>query len=185
MRVADVIVVALLGAALAGCGFDQIAAQQRTANLKQQFDAAMNDCRARFPTDDPKTVVAKMQCVNQAYAIELPALGSNVDLAQNFMTYRMSVAEQYQNGQITHAQAATMLADKWSQLISEAQRRNAINQTAAAQQRAADATQAAADWEAFGNAVTAANAAFAAPQQPQTVRLQTTCNHLGNMTTCN
>ncbi len=147
------------------------------------FEAAMNDCRIRFPVDDPKTIVAKMQCVNQAYAIELPALGNNADLAQNFMTYRMGVAEQYQNGQITHAQAATMLADKWSQLNSEVQRRNAMAQSVAAQQKAATA----AEWEAFGQAVAAANQAYAAglaASQPPTVRLETTCRRILNTTYC-
>jgi hypothetical protein len=183
MKLTYIISVLLLAPVLAACGLEQIAAQQRTAELKKQFEAAMNDCRVRFPVDDPKTIVAKMQCVNQAYAIELPALGNNADLAQNFMTYRISVAEQYQNGQITHAQAATMLADKWSQLNSEAHRRNAMAQSVAAQQRAA----AAAEWESFGQAIAAANQAYAASlaaSQPPTVRMETTCRHVLNTTYC-
>jgi hypothetical protein len=165
MKVAYSVFVALFGVTLAGCAFEQIAAQQRAADIKKKFETAVSDCKTKFPTDDRKTIVASMQCMDQALAIEVPELGANADLAQNFMTYRMTIAERFQNGRITHAQAAKMLADKWSQLNNEAQSRNTLAQTAAAQQKAADAAATAADWEAFGNAVATANAAFAAPQQ--------------------
>lgn len=158
----------LLGATLAGCGFEQIAAQQR---WKEQYQAAEIDCQNRFPVDDdPKTIVAKTQCRNQAIAVGLglPAYANIADLIQSFMAYRMSVAEQYQNGQITYAQAAAMIADKISQVNSEAQRRNAVAQSVAAQEAAASA----ATWQAI-----------VAPQQ-QPMRLQTTCMRFGNMVDC-
>jgi hypothetical protein len=120
-------------------------AQQRWAELHKQREAAVDVCQARFPGDDynAKTIVAKFQCINQADAIQLPAV-PDPDLAQSYFAYRVAVAEQFQNGHITAAQAAAMVAEKRYQLNSEAQRRNAMAQTAAAQQRAADAAAAAA-----------------------------------------
>src|ERR1700739_2907606 len=140
MKVAYTISVALVGVTLAGCAFQQIAAQQRAADIKKKFEAAVSVCKTKFPTDDPKAGGASMQCMDQALAIELPELGTNADLAENFMIYRMTVAERFQNGRITRAQVVKMLADKWSQIDSEAQSRNALAQTAAPQQKAADAS---------------------------------------------
>jgi hypothetical protein len=185
MKLAWAISAVLLSAALAGCADQQqIAAQQRWAELHKQRDAAEGVCEARFPGDDynPKTIVAKFKCINQADAIQLSAV-PDPDLAQSYMAFRVMIAEQLQNGQITAAQAAAMIAEKRYQLNSEGQRRNAVAQTAAAQQRAADAAAAEADWQAFGNAVAAANAALAAPQQ-QTVRVQTSCRRLLNTIYC-
>src|ERR1700739_4136629 len=146
MKVAYTISVALFGVTLAGCAFEQIAAQQRAAVIKKKFEAAVSDCKTKFPTDDRKTIVASMQCMDQALAIEIPELGANTDLAENFMIYRMTVADRLQNGRITHAQAAKMLTDKWSQLNSEAQGRNTLAPTAATQQKPADASVTAAQW---------------------------------------
>lgn len=182
MKVGCVLSVLLLAAVLAGCGLEQIAAQQRAAELKQQAQLAEDDCHARFPTENRTNVVAEMQCLNNATSIYLPALGSNADLVQAYMAYRMSIAEQYQNGQITQAQGLAMIREKWSQFLSEAQHRNAVAQSVAAQQQAA----AAAEWQAFGQAVAAANQAYAAGlAASQPVRLQTTCMRFGNMVTCN
>ena len=98
--------------------------------------------------------MAKFQCINQADAIQLSAV-PNPDLAQSYMAYRVMIAEQLQNGQITAAQAAAMIAEKRYQLNSEGQRRNGMAQIAAAQQRAADAAETAATSEAIANAAAA------------------------------
>ena len=98
------------------------------------------------------------------------------------MAQRLAIAQQVQSGKITAAEGAAAIEQRRSEMISEGQRRNAIAQMAAAQQRAANAAATAADAQAFSNAIWAANAAFAA--QPQTVRVQTTCMQLGHMTDC-
>ena len=134
----------------------------------------MTDCKLKFPADQ-KVAVAKMQCLENALAIKLPTFGTDQDLVRAYMATATVIAEQVQSGKMTFIQGNAALADKWSQVVSEAQRRNAVAQSV---------QQTAGDWEALGNAVAAANAAFAAPQQPD-IRLQTTCNRLGNMTMCN
>ena len=73
MKVARSIFAVLLAAALCGCAQDQ--AQQRATELNKQYQVALNDCSSRFPSDGPKTIVAKVQCLNQAYTIQLPTLG--------------------------------------------------------------------------------------------------------------
>jgi hypothetical protein len=77
------IFIVLLSAGLSGCAHDQQLAAQKAwrAELHAQTAAATDDCKKRFPVDEPKTIMAKMQCFNQAFAIELPVTGSNADLA--------------------------------------------------------------------------------------------------------
>jgi hypothetical protein len=100
------------------------------------------------------------------------------------MAQRLAIAEGVQSGKITVAEGIAEVRQRWSQWSSEAQRRNAIAQTAAAQQRAANAAAAEADAQAFSNAIWAANAAYAAGLQQSQVRLQTTCMQIGNVTDC-
>jgi hypothetical protein len=187
MKGARSIFAVLLAAALSGCAdYQAQQAQQRAAQLNEQSKAAAQECNNQFPAVTPQNVVAAMKCVDAAQAITLPTLGSNQDLLQTFMAQR---AEQVQSGKLTVAEGKAEVHQKWSQAVSEAQRRNAIAQTAAAQQnaaaaqqRAAEAAKAAAGFQALGEGVLAATSAFASgyaaggyPSQTQTVRLQTTC----------
>jgi hypothetical protein len=107
------------------------------------------------------------------------------------MAYRSFVAEQIQNGKMTVAQGNAAIDDKRSKLVSEWMRRDAIAINAEAQQMAAEAQQraaneaaAAAQAQAFSDAIWAANAAYAAGPQQSTVRVETTCRHIGNTTYC-
>jgi hypothetical protein len=184
MKAAYSIFAVLLAAALAGCANYQ--AQQRFAQLNEQAKVAAHDCESRFPLT-PQTIVARAQCSNTAWAPTLPTLGSNQDLFQTFMAQRLAIAEQVQTGKVTMAEGLAAISQKYSEMMSKGQRRNAIAQTAAAQQNAANAEAAAADWQAFGDALAAANSAYAAglsQSQPQTIRLETTCRHVVNTTYC-
>jgi hypothetical protein len=172
-------VVLLLTAALIGCALDQTA-QQRSADLKQQAKAASDACESRFPSGNARTEVARSQCINNALAILMPTFGTNQDLVQRFMANRMVIAERVQNGNISWAEGMAEIQAKWSEVVTESRRRGE--------------TTAAADWQAFGQSVAAANQAYAAglaqspPVQVQPmppVSQQTFCNQSGNMTTCN
>jgi hypothetical protein len=195
MKAAQAIFIALFGAGLTGCGSEQTVAQQRLKEADRQYQAATADCRKQFPIDEPKTIAAKMQCVNSSFALFImPVMGANADLGQQWMAAQTNMAEQIQAGKMTVAQARDTLTQRWSLILSEVQRRNALAQTAAAQQSAAKADEAAAEWEEFGQRLAAANAAYAAglaqspPVQVQPmppVRQQTFCNELGNTITCN
>jgi hypothetical protein len=124
----------------------------------------------------------------------LPTLGSNQNIYQTFLAQRLAIAEQIQSGKVTAAEGVAAISQRWSEANSKAQRQNAIAQTAAAQQNAAaaqqwaaEAAKAAADWQAFGQTLAGANQAYAAglaASQPQTVRLETSCMHIGNVTDC-
>jgi hypothetical protein len=65
-------------------------------------------------------------------------------LFQTFMARRLAIAEQVQSGKITMAEGSAAASQKYSEMLSEARRRLAIAQTAAAQPRAAAAQQRAA-----------------------------------------
>jgi hypothetical protein len=195
MKVAHSLFAVLLATVLTGCADYQAQQQaqqqqQKRAQLEEQAKTAAQDCANKFPLA-PQTLVARVQCVNTAWAPVLPALGGNADLFQTFMAQRLAIAEQVQSGKITMAEGNAAASQKYSEMLSAAQRRVAIAQTAAAQQqtlaaqqRAAEAAKAAADWQAFGQTLAAANLAYAAGFQQSTVRLETTCMQIGNVTDC-
>ena len=157
----------LLGTLVGGCGISQrMQAREQAKQLAAQSDAAVADCNARIPSGNAKTIVSRMQCLNDAMAIRMPLFGNDQDLAQAFMAYRMAIAEQVQNGKMSVAEGGAAVTEKWSQEVSESQRRRNASLSLAAQQDAAAAQQSAA-------------AASWASQRP------VTCMHTGTMTTCN
>jgi hypothetical protein len=199
MKVARSIFAVLLAAALSGCANYQAQQQAaRAAQLNEQYKVAMQDCAKRFPGVTSQNAVPVVKCLDAAMEIVMPNFGIHQDLARTFMAQRLVIAEQIQSGKITPNEGAAATKQRWSEVVSEAQRRNAIAQTAAAQQqaaaaqqRAAEATKAAAEFQALGEGVLAASAAFASgyaaggySPQTQTVRVQTTCMQFGHMTDC-
>jgi hypothetical protein len=157
--------VLLLCLAVAGCGLArQRELQEKIAALRQQSAAAMQECNTQWPPGNPKTAVARAQCVNSAMAILQPTM-PYPDLLQVWMANHLARAEQVQSGRVTMAQANAALTEKWSALISEEQKRTLANRSVAAQEQTASAAQssAAAAW--------AANA-------PRT------CSAMGNSVTC-
>lgn len=160
MKAASVILIMLISVGLAGCGLEQVAAQQQ----EKQYQAALADCNARIPTVNRTNVVAKMQCTNNAIALALPELGSNSDLLQTYLAYRASVAEQIQDGRITGAQGAALITQRWSEVVSEAQRRNAAGSEAFS--------------DALVNALVVANATYAAAPPPN-LGTHCTTNYFG------
>jgi hypothetical protein len=105
--------------------------------------------------------------MNDAMAIRMLLFGTDQDLAQAFMADRMMVAEKVQNGKMTIVEGNAAVAEKWSQAVSESQRRRNATLSVAAQQEAAAAqgSAASASWAAMNRSVT--------------------CMRTGNMTTCN
>ena len=174
---------------LASCGIaQQYQAREQAEQLKAQSKAANDDCNVKYPAGDPKIEVSRVQCLNAAFAILMPTFGQDQDLGQMFMADRMVIAEQIQSGKTSLVEGNAEIAAKWSASVTESQRRQAMRQSVAAQQDAANAQQV----QAFAATMAAVSAANPPPapapvviQQPSTVRLQTFCNRIGNMTTCN
>jgi hypothetical protein len=192
MKVARSLFAVLLATALCCCANYQAQQQAaRAAQLNGQWKVAEQDCAKRFPVVTSQNVVPAVKCLDAAMEIIMPTYGSNQDLARTFMAQRLVIAEQIQSGKITPTEGVAATKQRWSEANTEAQRRNAIAQTAAAQQnaaaaqqRAAEAARAAADWQAFGQTLAAANQAYAAGLSQSQVRLQTTCMQMGNVTDC-
>ena len=171
MKTARMLYAVLFSTALAGCGIAQrIQAQEQAKQLASQSDAAIADCDTKIPGGNPKTTVSRIKCLNDAMAIRMPLFGTDQDLAQAFMANRLAIAEQVQNGKLSVAEGNAGIADKWSQAVSESQRRRNATLSVAAQQDAAAAQQ------------SAASASWAAIMQPPK---SVTCLRTGTMTTCN
>jgi hypothetical protein len=127
-----------LALTLCGCGLArQQELQAQRAALNQQAQAAIQECDTKFPKGATPTAIARAQCLNDATEITRPVWGGSADLVNVFMTSRLAAAERFQKGQITFAQYSEEVATKWSQLVSEEQRRNLANRSVAAQETAA------------------------------------------------
>jgi len=184
MKAARVLGAATLAIALSGCGIAQrIQAQEQAkqlaahnAELTAQSNVAIADCNTKVPGGNPKTTVARIKCMNDAVAIRMPTFGADRDLAQAWLAERMVVAEEIQNGKLSIAQGDAVMAEKWSQAVSESQRRRNATLSVVAQQSAAAAQQ-----DAASAASTAAWASVMQATRPASV----TCLHTGVMTTCN
>jgi hypothetical protein len=177
--------VVLVAVPLSACGIAQrMQAQEQAkqvaahnAELAAQSATAVTDCNAKLPAGNPKTAVARMQCLNDAIMIRMSTFGPDQDLAQVWLAERMVVAERIQTGKMTIAEGNAAIAEKWSQAVSESQRRHNATQSVIAQQNAAAAQQ---------DAAAAANtAAWASVMQATRPSTPVTCVHTGNMTTCN
>jgi hypothetical protein len=104
--------------------------------LQSQKDEAIGRCHAQYPTFERSTAVARVKCENSAFDLMRPALG-NDDLFVLHHTSAVVIAERYQNGQLTEAEAQQQLAALRSQIINEADRRDSNNQAARAASSAA------------------------------------------------
>ena len=126
----------LVGLTVAGCGLAHRDLQERTAALDAQSQAAGQACDTKFPSGNPKTAVARARC--QMGALEIRrTITPNPDLLDSFIGTLISAAEQVQNGQLTIARANEIVAKKYSELVSEEQRRNLTKRAVAAEDAAA------------------------------------------------
>jgi hypothetical protein len=134
---ATAISVAVLSIGITGCGLiRQQEIKERNAALKQQAEAASQQCDANLPPGNPKTAVARAKCQMDAYNIIRPVV-AYPDLMDLFIARRMLVAEQVEKGQITIAQANDLIATRQSEITAEEQRRNLANRSVSAQESAA------------------------------------------------
>ena len=97
--------------------------EARAAAIKEQARAAFQECKAKFPEVVAATTVANAQCLNGVVVIARPLWG-NPDLLDAFMATRIAVAERVQKGQVTVAQGNEEVANKWTQVVAENQRRS-------------------------------------------------------------
>jgi hypothetical protein len=101
----------------------------------------------------PATAVVRAECMNDAMAIMRPTWGRSADLVNGWMAHRVVVAEKLQKGQITVALANEELANSWTQVIDEEQRRNLANRSVGAQELAARNIGGPTSCTKFGNTV--------------------------------
>lgn len=165
---------------LSGCGTAQHSqaddnSKQPTAlngELIQQSKAAMAACDAKFPAGNPATAVVRRKCINDGFAIRLPTFGPDQDLVRAVLADGMVIAAQVQAGKMTTDEGNAAIAEKWSQAVSESQRRANSKNSVLAQQSAAAAPQ-----------------RFASPPNTATVTPVAlpgfTCVQKGNTETCN
>lgn len=118
--------------------------QLEAATIKQRAAEAEQGCNVKFPPGTASTAVARARCLNDAQTITRP-YWTQPDLIGSFMATRLAIAERFQKGQITAAQANEEVANKWSQITTETQRRSLANRSVAAQEDAAIAAASLAD----------------------------------------
>jgi hypothetical protein len=139
MRATFAVVVAA-GLVAAGCSSTTPELDQRR-NLTEHFEAATKQCNVEIPPSNPKTAMARAECLNKAYLILMP-IQPFPDLVQVYMAERLLNAERIQNGKMTYVEANAALARKGAELAAEDQRRRLASQAANAQQTAANAAAA-------------------------------------------
>jgi hypothetical protein len=139
MRIAALIVMGLI---CTNCALiARREANERAAMLQTQSTAAFNECQSRFPPNNPKTTIARTTCINESMRILRPIM-PYPDLLELQLATNMSIAEKVQNGQMTVAQANEAIAQKFSEVSAEEQRRLLASRAVGAQESAA-----AAAWE--------------------------------------
>lgn len=152
-RTALVVVVAFN---VAACGIARRREMEaKVEALKAQSNAAAQQCLATYPAGTPKIAVARMKCLNDALLILRP-LEPFPDLLDLLVTSRAEIAEEYQDGKLTQAQASEKLAEKQSEIAAEEQRRSLANRAVVAQEGMAAASLSAAGPHSctrFGNTV--------------------------------
>jgi hypothetical protein len=177
-------------------------AAQTREEIAAQYERGVQDCKKVFPTNNPQTIVAETQCLNRAMTVVLPNWGNNRDLVQTWMSYRAVIAERIQNNKMTVTEGIAEIRQRWSELQTEVQRRNAYaaQADAARARQAYEANEASArEIEAYDAAVAQQKAAdrandiaeaqmyinaFQSLKPAPVPRLQTTCMQNGNFTYC-
>ena len=178
------------------------ATAQTREEIAAQYERDVQDCKKRYPTESPQTMVAETQCLNRAMTVVLPSWGNNRDLVQTWMSYRAVIAERIQNNKMTVTEGIAEIKQRWSELQTEVQRRNAYaaQADAARARQAYEANEASArEIEAYDAAVAQQKAAdrandiaeaqmyinaFQSLKPAPVPRLQTTCMQNGNFTYC-
>lgn len=139
----------VLSLALSACALAQhmppdVQAKQQaaqSAQLVQQSKTAMAACDAELPAGNPKTAVARRKCINDGFAIRLPTYGADQDLVRGVLADSMVIAQNVQDGKMTIAEGNAAIAQKWSQAVTESQRRANSKNTPLAQESAAAGPQ--------------------------------------------
>jgi hypothetical protein len=105
--------ICLCASSISGCGLA----------LQSQKDDAIARCHAEFPTLERGMAVQRVKCENAALDIMRSSLGHD-DLFNLHHATALLIAERFQNGAITAAEAEQQIALLRSQIVSEADRRD-------------------------------------------------------------
>jgi hypothetical protein len=126
------------------CGFvRQQQLREQVAALKQQSDAAVQQCDTQYPKSIPSNAMARAQCMVSAVQILRP-VAPFPDLWDLYIPTYLATAERVQRGQLTVLQANEVLAQKRAELASEEQRRMLASRSVTAQENIAAANMQAA-----------------------------------------
>src|SRR3954454_19610551 len=118
------VIAAFVAAALiSGHGLaSQLEQTAQVASLEIQARAATDDCDRKFQPGDRSVATARAKCLNDALEILAPALGYD-DLIRLYVAARMAIAERFEAGLISYAQAEKELSREITKVVAETKRR--------------------------------------------------------------
>lgn len=127
-----------------GCGVRaRVEEMERHAKeLIAQSEAAKQECLKKFPTEQQKTAIARTKCLNNAAMItrslEYEGLRDVFDLR---LASKAVIAEKWQRGQITQAEASLELAKVETGINEQLQQRELSIRTIETQERLTQAQE--------------------------------------------
>ncbi len=154
---------------MTGCGLMQ--AQQRAeaaAKARAQQEAETAGCKEQFPTAPRRNHVAQARCLNEV-AARYWTDGANRDLLELFVTKRLAIATQMDEGKISEEDGEVAIAQARADANSELQQRQNAKGAVYAQQAAAAAVM----QQATANSLQRAGAALQSINPPPAA--MTTC----------
>lgn len=131
-----------LSAVCIGCGAttEEIQQQQARQALVQQYRsedvAAIQHCIDAYPTDAPTVVMPYFRCIIDA---QNAAHFRPDDLLMALSYKKLTIAQQYSTGKITHEEYLSLFADADSQYMTQQRERNEEERLVSAREREAKA----------------------------------------------
>lgn len=119
---------------LTGCGLArQQEAADRRAAANASAGAAIERCNQQFRKGTQTTAMARARCLNAA-AEPIIDFYPNPELSRLFFASRLAIAERYQAGHLTEAQAEEETARRFAEMTEQANRRSLAGRAVAAQE---------------------------------------------------
>jgi hypothetical protein len=137
VKIAPIAASAALGLLIAACGLArQAELQKQREELMAKSNAIAADCDSKFPKGNQPTVLARIQCLNQALEVIRPVM-PYPDLLDTYMASRLAIAERVQNKQMSVAEGNALIMQKKSDIVAEEQRRQLASRSVNAQETVA------------------------------------------------
>jgi hypothetical protein len=183
---------------VSGCGImrrhemEEAAQRQQAAKqaARNEYQAALQECRARHVSGELKTYVEEVQCANQRFVPAFRMAGfSDMDLIEVYAARRVEIAEAADKKQLTEGQLQVKEAEALKELTEEQRRRGMENASVRNQATTASAAAQEADAvnrQVYTNMTQQGLQMMQPPAAPPPVFRNTTCQSLpgGTTTTC-